>query len=82
MTIDINVYTIASASNAKKKYCQKFWTENANVGRVSCQRHKAYMISNDPVVKPNKIRSRVSRGVKQPLQDEKSDQQSKIDRQD
>src|SRR5258705_12787329 len=46
---------MASASNAKKKYCQKFWTENANVGRVSCQRHKAYMISNDPVVRRHGI---------------------------
>src|ERR1700726_4850428 len=53
---------MASASNVKKKYCHKVCTENENVGRVSCQRHRAYTISNAPAVKPNKIRSRTNEG--------------------
>src|SRR5260370_25112679 len=53
---------MASASNAKKKYSHNVCTENENAGSVSCQRHRAYTISNEPAVEPNKIRSRVSEG--------------------
>src|ERR1700738_2145643 len=53
---------MARASQAKKKYSHKVCTENANVGSVSCHRHRAYITSNEPAVEPNKIRSRATKG--------------------
>src|SRR3977135_3008977 len=74
---------MAMASNAKKKYSHKAWTEGVNVGSVSCQRHRAYIISNEPAVDPNKIRSRACKGSSsRPITSNPSSSPRSIDRMD
>jgi len=49
----------------EEEILHKFCTENATVGSVSCQRHMAYVINNEPAVDPNRIGHGRAR-IKQP----------------